>query len=63
MCRHYDNGVVVFDGYANGPSTKHEIHQWRTISETVGLEIDLTPENPQNQQKCFGLSWRTLVFK
>ena len=35
--RHYNHAVVVFDGYANGPSTKDETHQRRTSSHIIML--------------------------
>ena len=35
--RHYNHAVVVFDGYANGPSTKDETHQRRTSSHNIML--------------------------
>ena len=43
--RHYNQAVVVFDGYANGPSTYDETHQRRTSSHNIGQRSILS-------QKC-----------
>jgi hypothetical protein len=56
----------VFDGYADGPSTKDEAHLRRTSSE-MGVDVDFTPDmllkmkkkpflaNPRNKQKFINL--------
>ena len=66
ICNHYQNALVVFDGYENGPSTKDETHQRRVGSE-LGVDVDLgqdmmlmmkkTPflANPRNKQKLIYL--------
>ena len=62
ICNHYQNALVVFDGYENGPSTKDETHQRRVGSE-LGVDVDLGQDmmlkmkkkpflaNPRNEQK------------
>ena len=61
--RHYSHAVVVFDGYASGPTTKDEAHCRRAKSKIIGAEVNFTPAmqltmkkktflaNPRNKQK------------
>ena len=44
VLRHYNHAVVVFDGYANGPSTYDETHQRRASSHNFKPEMQLIME-------------------
>ena len=48
--KHYKNSIVVFDGYAQGPSTKDVTHQRRTKG-TVGPRVSFSPSMPLVSKK------------
>lgn len=54
--KHYRNAIVVFDGYASGPSTMDETHQRRTCSE-IGASVDFTSDMLLKMKKKN--SWQT----
>ena len=48
--KHYKNAIVVFDGYAHGPSTKDVTHQRRTKG-AVGPRVSFSPQMPLTTKK------------
>ena len=50
LLTNYRRALVVFDGYASGPSTKDETHQ-RRIGSEMGVDVDFSPDMLINMKK------------